>query len=185
MLITCPSCGGGFEIAADVLGVKATVPCPLCRRVVVVRDAHVVPPGKKEGTVPFDPGTEAAVEPLRPSEEKTDVSVEAPLALPRGLRVSVAILSGPRKGQAVTLEKPRFVLGRSGGDADLELPDPQASRAHAALECRGARVTLRDLGSRNGTFCGDDRIQAREIESGAEFRVGDTRLMLVIAPRGK
>ena len=41
MLIRCPSCAHAFEMAVDSLAVKATVSCPACTRVVVVRDAAV------------------------------------------------------------------------------------------------------------------------------------------------
>jgi hypothetical protein len=64
MLIQCPSCGGGFDLAEERLGVKATVPCPLCGRIVVVRDAKAVPPAPQDATVPADPSTHAAIEPL-------------------------------------------------------------------------------------------------------------------------
>jgi len=180
MLITCPSCGGAFEIARESLGVKATVVCRLCRRVVVVRDAHLVPPGEKEGTVPFDPGTEAAVEPVDPADEPTDVSEP----LPRGIRISLAILSGRRAGEAVPVERPIFVIGRAGGDADLQIADMAMSRRHAALECQGGRVLLRDLGSRNGSFVGEERVQARHVHDRTEIRLGETRLMIVVSGGG-
>lgn len=153
------------------------MPCALCGRIVVIRDA--TPPSP----VPVDPGTEAYVEPLTPAEEPTAVGVaRALLALPKDKRVSVAILSGDRKGDVVVLEQPSVTLGRGGGGADIQVADPEMSRSHAALDCRGSRIVLRDLGSRNGTFLGAERIESRELEQDAEFRLGATRFMLILTP---
>jgi len=104
------------------------------------------------------------------------------LALPANLRVSLAILSGPARGRAVTLERPRLVIGRAGvGKADLELDDAEVSGAHAAIECRGEHVALRDLASTNGTWIGEERVAHAELEDGAEFRIGKTRFMLTLS----
>ena len=182
MLIRCPSCGGEFQLAEQALAVKATVPCTLCGRIVVVRDARAVPPASVDGTVPDDPATNAMVEPLDDAGTAVAAKGQA-LALPGDKRVSVAILAGRRKGDVVTLEKPRAVLGRTGSGADVEIDDPEMSRAHAALECHGATIVLRDLGSRNGTFVGEQRIESRELEDRAEFRLGGTPLMLIVTAR--
>lgn len=182
MLITCPSCAGGFEMS--VPGVKATTVCPLCGRIVVVRDAVAVPEAKEGGTVPFDASTEAALEPVAPADEATAIGGRgATLALPAGKRVSLAILSGSRKGDVIPIESPRVGLGRVGGGADVELDDPEVSRAHATLECIGGRFVLRDTGSSNGTFVGEVRIETREIEDRAEFRLGHTGLLLMVTDR--
>jgi hypothetical protein len=182
MLITCPSCAGRFEIGDP--GVKATALCPLCARVVVVRDAAIVPEAKEAGTIPFDPGTEAALEPATPADELTAVGGRGPkLALPPGKRISLAFLSGARKGDVVTIDAARVSLGRSGGGADIEVDDPEVSRGHATLECVGGRFVLTDTGSSNGTFVGEERIQAREIEDRGEFRVGRTRFLLMVTER--
>ena len=75
------------------------------------------------------------------------------------------------------------MIGRAGGGsgAQLEVPDPEISRAHAVLECRGRQIVLRDLNSTNGTFVGEEQISNRELEDHDEFRVGRTRLMLILA----
>ena len=105
------------------------------------------------------------------------------LALPEGKRVCLAFLSGPRQGEVFVLSQPKALIGRVGGQvfADIELADPEVSRAHAAIECHGGRVIVRDLGSTNGTFVEGKPIGERELEHQAEFRVGGTRIMLIIA----
>ncbi len=78
------------------------------------------------------------------------------------------------------------VIGSSGA-ADLVLPVPGVSRRHALLIFRlrasGAtqdaeRLTLEDLGSRNGTFVNGRRIDRGEVRPGDELRFGPVELQL-------
>jgi serine/threonine-protein kinase len=105
------------------------------------------------------------------------------LALPEGKRVCLAFLSGPRQGEVFVLSKPRVLIGRAGGQvfADIELADPEVSRTHAVIECQGSKVVIRDLGSTNGTFVERKRVAERELDHQGEFRVGGTRLMLILS----
>jgi len=65
------------------------------------------------------------------------------------------------------------VLGRSD-ECDVALPDPEKwlSRRHATLTVAADGVMLKDNGTVNGTFVGDQRIESAAIEAGATFRVG-------------
>lgn len=114
--------------------------------------------------------------------DRTQASGGSGLHLPPGKRVSLAFVSGPRAGEVFRLDRPTLLIGRqgAGGGAGLELADPQVSRAHATLECRGSRVVLRDLQSSNGTLVDGQRIEERELEDRAEFQVGASRIVLVV-----
>lgn len=57
------------------------------------------------------------------------------------------------------LVPPRAVLGRGGPGVWWARPQAYASKLHAALEWTGDRWTLRDLGSRNGTFLNGARLE--------------------------
>jgi hypothetical protein len=70
MLMRCPSCAGAFELSEQAIGVRATLPCPACGRIVVVRDATAVPPAPVDGTVPNDPATNAAIELIPEDDER-------------------------------------------------------------------------------------------------------------------
>ncbi|HET7747509.1 MAG TPA: FHA domain-containing protein, partial [Vicinamibacteria bacterium] len=167
----CPSCGAPLAASPG----RATRRCERCGRVTVAAgSAATGPAGDEPQTAPF-------LEPAAEGDLPTSVGVAGPLLrLPEGKRVAVAILSGARKGEAVALAQPSLTIGRDGGGADLALPDPDVSRRHAAIECHGARIVLRDLGSRNGTWMGEDRVSQREIEDRTEFRLGATALMLLV-----
>jgi endogenous inhibitor of DNA gyrase (YacG/DUF329 family) len=178
MLIHCPSCGKAFETTAT-WGPKSTTTCPACGRVVVLREASAASPDRGEGTVPLDSGTHAYLQPLE-GEHTAVASKGLGLALPPGKRVSLLQLSGPRKGELIPVTKPRMVLGREGGNADAALKDPEVSRAHAAFECYGPRMLVRDLGSRNGTFVKEQKVETAPLEDHSEFRVGSTILMVLL-----
>ena len=173
-MIPCPSCGKTFEPPAAT---RATATCPHCRRIVVLEGPRAAAEPGETGTAPF-------LEPLATHETPTQVGAASQtLSLPPGKRVSVAILSGPRKGEAVTLERPRLSFGRAGAEpaADVTIPDPDLTACHAVLECHGLRIVLRDLGSASGTFVGDTRVTGqREIEEGTEFRIGESTLLLLV-----
>ncbi|KRE25646.1 peptide-binding protein [Mycobacterium sp. Soil538] len=77
----------------------------------------------------------------------------------------------PLAGQRVTLGK------ASGNDVALE-HDSTVSRLHAVFENLGAAWSIRDMGSRNGTFLNGEKITAeRVLHSGDEVRVGKSRLI--------
>jgi pSer/pThr/pTyr-binding forkhead associated (FHA) protein len=101
--------------------------------------------------------------------------------LPANKVISLSVIAGPARGQAISLEKPLVVLGRSG--ADFTIGDPNISRQHCAVEVRGDAVRLRDLDSTNGTFVGLERVRAAELRHLSEFRMGLTVVLVTITPK--
>jgi serine/threonine-protein kinase len=136
-------------------------------------------------TVPPEPPADATIARPKPwsGADTAPGQLRPSLTLPEGKRVSIAILEGPRQGEIFTLAEPRALIGRAGGGAGalVEIDDPEISRSHAVLECEGKRILLRDLRSTNGTFVNEARIDEAELEDRSEFRVGRTRLMLILA----
>jgi DNA-directed RNA polymerase subunit RPC12/RpoP len=180
MLIRCPSCGSTFELADDDPRAGTRASCPHCGRVVVAQGARADGPvGVADTTMPLRAVRDSDLEPVQAG---TGPSPVAPVESP-ARRVSLAILSGPQAGEVFRLDQWRVIVGRSGGDvrADIEIDDPQVSRAHAAIESHGTKVVLQDLGSSNGTFVGEERVESMELADRDEFRVGTTRLMLIVA----
>lgn len=89
--------------------------------------------------------------------------------------VSLVVIDGPMKGKVFPITKPRVSLGRY--ETDIVLEDSEISRTHCALEVRGGSALLVDLGSTNGTFVDDQRIETQELEHMSEFRLGSTVVM--------
>jgi hypothetical protein len=65
-------------------------------------------------------------------------------------------------------------LGR-GTDVDIRVDDPGVSRHHAEIVL-GTDVTLRDLGSTNGTFVNGRMISQAILTDGAHIQLGSTNL---------
>ncbi len=103
-------------------------------------------------------------------------------ALVENKRYAVVVLEGKGKGQVFSISKPRVTIGRI--QCDIDLDDTEVSRQHALMTVRGTEATLEDLGSTNGTFVGDRRIQQANLENRTEFRIGNHQLMFVVADRG-
>ena len=61
-------------------------------------------------------------------------------------------------------------IGRSEEENEYCIPAPAISRNHARLECVGDVVTLRDLGSTNGTYLNHMRLPGEAV---AELHCGD------------
>jgi hypothetical protein len=66
----------------------------------------------------------------------------------------------------------REILGR-GDDCSCVLPGAGVSRRHAELHSEGAKVAIRDLSSRNGTWVDGQRITESSLRDGSLVRIGD------------
>ncbi len=82
-------------------------------------------------------------------------------------------------GRIVELAEGETTLGR-GLDATIALADPTLSRQHLRLHGRAGDgfVTVEDLGSRNGTWVGGQRITRTMAGHNALLRLGDELLVL-------
>ena len=100
------------------------------------------------------------------------------LELPKDKRFSLAVIQGAATGQIFQITRTRTTLGRSGSDINLD--DPEASRQHAVVEVIGETAIVRDLGSTNGTFVDNDRIEHHSLTNHMEFRIGSHVLMFIV-----
>jgi S1-C subfamily serine protease len=80
--------------------------------------------------------------------------------------------SGSLAGKVVELPLGLTVIGRAD-DCDLQLPDAGVSAHHVELHVEPGLVTVRDLGSRNGTFVDGERLSgSRAVRDGAKLGMG-------------
>ena len=108
-------------------------------------------------------------------------------------KISVTLMSGPRDGEILVfpVKDPNvqhplvLTIGRREG-SDIRLNyDSQVSRLHAHLGFDGESFWLEDMGSRNGTFVDEERLEANKrmfIGAGTIFRVGRTWVRLDSLP---
>ena len=79
----------------------------------------------------------------------------------------------PMPGRRMPIDR-ELTIGRH--ECDLTVSDPQVSRHHASLAPAGGGGTITDLGSRNGTWVNDERVEGeRVLRSGDIVRIGETR----------
>jgi len=96
-------------------------------------------------------------------------------------RVEVLTLKieGTEGAETKRLEGRRFVVG-AHPQSDIRIEDSSVSGAHCELlVSRSGDVTLRDQGSKNGTWVSKVRIREASLRAGASFEVGGSRLTLL------
>ncbi len=88
----------------------------------------------------------------------------------------LTVRSGEDAGKSIQVEDAPVVVGR-GEDCELTLTDGRVSRRHAELRpAADGRLTVRDLGSGNGTYVNGERVSSAELSGGEQIQVGDTVL---------
>jgi transcriptional regulator with PAS, ATPase and Fis domain len=85
--------------------------------------------------------------------------------------LDLVVVDGPSRGARATVVSGTARVGAADGN-DLTIADPTVSRVHCELVARAGAITLRDLGSTNGTFVEGVRVRDAEIPPGAVVRVG-------------
>jgi hypothetical protein len=113
------------------------------------------------------------------SEHAIDESPEAEAA-DSGFRTrprAVPVLrSGDREHR---LERPEMTIGRSA-ICDIQVSSALVSRRHASLTVSEGRVTVEDLGSRNGVYVNTERVVGNvALHVGDRLGIGDETLVLL------
>jgi len=78
----------------------------------------------------------------------------------------------------VELPPEQSLIGR-GSQSDIVIDSIQASRVHAVIDVEPAFVTIRDLGSRNGTFVNDVQVENQVLAEGDVIRLGSYEMRFV------
>jgi hypothetical protein len=86
-------------------------------------------------------------------------------------------LQGRVSGRMVrlTVEEGSATLG-AGSDCDLRVDHPTVSRRHIELTTTDHGLHVRDLGSKNGTWIGAERVKDRVVIHGETMRLGKVEL---------
>ncbi|MCB9590174.1 MAG: sigma 54-interacting transcriptional regulator [Polyangiaceae bacterium] len=101
-------------------------------------------------------------------------TVQAPLS------VRVRVLGAPAQPAEWTLKEGRLIIGAAPG-CDLIIEDPTVSRRHVELRLVAEGVSVRDLGSRNGTRYLGQRIESAILTPGSELMLGSVSLKLELS----
>jgi hypothetical protein len=91
---------------------------------------------------------------------------------------TLVVTAGPLAGTKITLGDQPILIGRAD-DSTLVLTDDFASSRHARLTNRGGQWYVEDLGSTNGTYLDQQRVQGPLLVGpGQPIRIGQTALEL-------
>ena len=104
---------------------------------------------------------------------------------PGGRRPYLVVVAGLGIGRAFPV-KERTRIGRDP-EGDVVLPARTISWRHLIVSHREGKVIAEDLGSRNGTFVGLDKVKRRKLVEGDVLAVGDSvllKLVFATAPAG-
>jgi DNA-binding winged helix-turn-helix (wHTH) protein len=84
-------------------------------------------------------------------------------------------------GVELILQQGENLIGRAP-DAYVRIDSPKVSRNHARITIDGATAVVEDLGSKNGTFVGDTRVEGpTPLNHGDQLRLGQLAAILSIA----
>jgi serine/threonine-protein kinase len=91
------------------------------------------------------------------------------------MRVVLDVLQGPRKGQTFVFDRHDiFIVGRSRF-VHCPMPEDSAlSRDHFLIEINPPRCEIRDLGSTNGTYVNERRVERARLNSGDRIAAGQS-----------
>lgn len=107
---------------------------------------------------------------------------QQPPSQPRGRRQKSArtlvVTEGKLTGTRIDLGDEPITIGRAN-ESTLVLTDDYASTAHARLTAREGGWFVEDMGSTNGTYLGQAKVQGpTPVPIGAQIRIGKTVLEL-------
>jgi pSer/pThr/pTyr-binding forkhead associated (FHA) protein len=107
------------------------------------------------------------------------VAQSRPAKVKRGRAAhQLVVTAGARAGTRITLGEAPITIGRAE-DSTLVITDDYASARHARLVPRNGQWLLEDLGSTNGTYLGQHKLNGpTPLEVGVPIRIGRTVLEL-------
>ncbi len=96
----------------------------------------------------------------------------------------VCIHPSDRLGEVIPLGNTEVLIGRDA-DCDVELPDDSVSRRHTLLRPSGSGFVAIDLGSTNGTYVNDTRVEMHALEPSDRLRLGNQIFKYLSADRSE
>jgi DNA-binding NtrC family response regulator len=110
-----------------------------------------------------------------PSHETVSLGERRVLAQPLG--AVIRVLQARATPPALRLSQGSCILG-AGDGAQIVIENPSVSRAHVEIGLVPEGISVRDLGSRNGTFYLGQRVQAMTLAPGARIHLGPVEVAL-------
>jgi len=83
----------------------------------------------------------------------------------------VLVMFKEKERRDFPLADPKTILGRRQ-DCQLRIPTRDVSRQHCEVVVNAKNITVKDLGSSNGTFVNGKRVAETELKAGDLLRIG-------------
>ncbi len=83
----------------------------------------------------------------------------------------LVVIYGMDLGKKFSLNRPSLIIGRSA-KADIQIDQEAISRNHCKLTNNGQMISVRDLGSTNGTFVNDEMVDEQYLRDGDFIKIG-------------
>ncbi len=87
------------------------------------------------------------------------------------MEVALVRVTADGETQRVVLNKDRTVIGRQEG-CQLRIPIAGVSRTHCEILVQGGSITIKDLGSSNGTYVNQERVTQQPLAPGDLISLG-------------
>ncbi len=94
-------------------------------------------------------------------------------------QITLTVMAGPEQGQVFKVSRPTTILGRST-TCEIVVTDPLVSRQHCQIMLGMGGISLKDLGSTNGTFLNGARVTENPLRSQDVISIGGTRLRFAL-----
>lgn len=98
------------------------------------------------------------------------------------MSASLVFVTADGRQREIPLNRPVQVIGRQV-DCQIRIPTGAVSRHHCELTVGDGRVTLRDLGSSNGSFVNRKKITQQELAPGDLLCIGEQVFVLKVGDR--
>ncbi len=96
------------------------------------------------------------------------------------MQVRLTVLQGSKAGTEIKIHGPECLIGR-GDDCHLRTQSDAVSRRHCVIRAAENEVTIKDLGSRNGTFVNGEQVsQEAVLLDGDHLRVGPLEFQVTV-----
>jgi pSer/pThr/pTyr-binding forkhead associated (FHA) protein len=95
------------------------------------------------------------------------------------MKVNLILLKVGGNNKAFSLPSSVTIVGRRQ-DCDMCVPLMVVSRRHCALNMDGGELSIRDLGSSNGTFVNGQRIDEMDLSAGDKVAIGPLNFIVQI-----
>ncbi|MCA9239555.1 MAG: FHA domain-containing protein [Planctomycetales bacterium] len=89
---------------------------------------------------------------------------------------SLFVIQGRDQGSRFNLSESTITVGRERDNA-VQIHDTEVSRKHCEISVDGARVSVRDLNSSNGTFVNGKAVQSAVLRTGDQLQLGRSLLL--------